>query len=417
MNFLMQSKLNKSEWESIEKPITNLKEKNILKMISNGYNEEDYTIVNCTYINDYLKVDKIYNKYSYYHLFQSTIDEYNSKNILNIESKYLFNETEILSVKGKNKLPKDVIIKVNNSIQKLINNDKNNIVEYQILDNIKTICKYFKKNKTTSKSKKKSKENQNLIDESVFHNKKVCISFYNLNFLVQNHSTKLHTIIFEISQNILKLYLSKISFEKVLQNVSYILESNNVYDTIDNTLHKHQKNIYNIFKTHKEPKMIMYCAPTSSGKTLTPLGISSSYKVIFVCASKHIGLSLAKSAFSVGKKIGFAFGCNDTDHIRLNFNAINSWIKTKDGRQKPDHNDGKRVEIMITDLKSYEYAMLYMKAFNKVDDMVMFWDEPTIGLDVKDSPIHEIIQYNWKINKIYQYNTKKNLVQIFTMNI
>ena len=61
-----------------------------------------------------------------------------------------------------------------------------------------------------------------------------------------------------------------------------------------------QKQIYSVFKTKRDtPKLVLYIAPTATGKTLTPLGLSQEYKVIFVCAARHVGIALAKSAISV----------------------------------------------------------------------------------------------------------------------
>ena len=42
MNFLMQSKLDESEWKTIEKPLTNKKEIQILKMINEGFHKKTY---------------------------------------------------------------------------------------------------------------------------------------------------------------------------------------------------------------------------------------------------------------------------------------------------------------------------------------------------------------------------------------
>ena len=62
-------------------------------------------------------------------------------------------------------------------------------------------------------------------------------------------------------------------------------------------------------------RLVLYTAPTGTGKTLTPLGLSSGYRVIFICAARHVGLALAKSAVCMGKRIGIAFGCETPDDI------------------------------------------------------------------------------------------------------
>ena len=44
MNFLMQSKLDESEWKTIEKPIAN-KKMQILKMISEGFHKSNFQTI------------------------------------------------------------------------------------------------------------------------------------------------------------------------------------------------------------------------------------------------------------------------------------------------------------------------------------------------------------------------------------
>ena len=50
------------------------------------------------------------------------------------------------------------------------------------------------------------------------------------------------------------------------------------------------------------PKLVLYIAPTGTGKTLSPIALTKQYKVIFICVSRHVGLALAKSAISMEKK-------------------------------------------------------------------------------------------------------------------
>ena len=41
-----------------------------------------------------------------------------------------------------------------------------------------------------------------------------------------------------------------------------------------------------------------------------------------------------------------------------------------------------------------------MTAFNKKEDIITYWDEPTITMDYDDHPCHELIQRNWRENII-----------------
>ena len=44
--------------------------------------------------------------------------------------------------------------------------------------------------------------------------------------------------------------------------------------------------------------------------------------------------------------------------------------------------------------------MNYMNAFNKAEDMIMYWDEPTITMDYDEHEFHEYITDNWQKNVI-----------------
>jgi hypothetical protein len=150
------------------------------------------------------------------------------------------------------------------------------------------------------------------------------------------------------------------------------------------------------------PRLVLYIAPTGTGKTLTPLGISQQYRVIFVCAARHVGLALAKAAISMGKKIAFAFGCSSAEDIRLHYFAAKEYKKNRrsGGIGKVDNSIGDKVEIMICDVRSYLCAMYYMLAFNPAENITTYWDEPTITMDCETHDLHSYINKNWKENLI-----------------
>jgi hypothetical protein len=104
----------------------------------------------------------------------------------------------------------------------------------------------------------------------------------------------------------------------------------------------------------------------------------------------------------VGKRVAFAFGAETASDIRLHYFAAADYTihRKSGGIGKVDNSNGSKVEIMICDVASYLVAMYYMKAFNRVDQMIMYWDEPTISMDIVDHDLHPLIQKVWQENQI-----------------
>ena len=384
MNFLQQTKLSKVEWCKMEEPITNKKEQHILQMIEKGYSDPNIQYNPFISLRTFLNIQKDFDEIVFEKVLKDKLLKINKKNILQFDSCDCFKDRSKKSKSKSNSISKADSIKISNSVR-LLDGDSSStkyeesILEYMILREIKTLSKLLQKKK---------------------EDKKYGLTLFNLYFIQKIHSKSINTYMNDIVNYILKNHLKELTVQMILKNVSKYIEHNPIFQCETYSLYSHQKDIFQFFKQNQgQSKFVFYCAPTSSGKTLTPLALATEYKVLFMCASKHIGLSLAKSGYFLNKKIGFAFGCNDIDQIRLNYNAINSY---KEGTYKklPDHSDGKKVEIMICDLTSFECAMLYMKSFHPLEKTILFWDEPTIGLDAKIHPLHEIIQKNWSINMI-----------------
>jgi hypothetical protein len=136
---------------------------------------------------------------------------------------------------------------------------------------------------------------------------------------------------------------------------------------------------------------------------MSPLGLATgSYKIIYICAARHIALSLARSAISMGKRVAFAFGCETAADVRLHYYAAVEYTKNKKtgGIYKVDNSNGCKVDMMICNVHSYLIAMNYMLAFHKEEEIILYWDEPTISLDVQEHELHSWIRRNWSENKI-----------------
>jgi len=366
---LNQQKLTKSEWETIEMPVSQ-DEIEVLKLIIKGNNDVNVRYNKTDSIFTFLKIeygekmeDFIFNKY-----FREKITEFISK----YKASYLK-----LNVNSNPVLKKADLIRITKNTETTI--DKSNIYEYVLLEQIEKILKYQSKN-----------------------SKKMEYYYFTLYKLLKNTVPLINRHILEIANKIIHNLEDVISIQKIIENSVECIEKNpNLIKYGDMMLYEHQKEIITSCKK-STPKLILYIAPTGTGKTITPIGLSEQNKIIFVCAARHVGLALARSAISVNKRVAFAFGCDSADDIRLHYFSAKEFSKNKrtGGIWKVDNSIGDKVEIMICDIKSYLPAMYYMLSFNKSENLIVYWDEPTITLDYAEHEFHAIIKKNWSENLI-----------------
>ena len=141
--------------------------------------------------------------------------------------------------------------------------------------------------------------------------------YYELTQLVRFCVCDVNSIVIARVKSVLTRYESSISKREFIRGASFFIEGNsNLAQYRDTRLYEHQKKLFTVSKL-KKAKLILYQAPTGTGKTLSPLGLVRGHRLIFVCAAKHVGLQLAKSCISLGIKIAVAFGCTDPGGIRL----------------------------------------------------------------------------------------------------
>ena len=375
---LNQQRLNKTEWDTTEIPVSN-NEKEILNLIINGYDNVNITYNKNNSMMNFLSLDPTENIMN--HLYK----EYFQPIISKLNTKYDFEFSDVDPIKI-HKLSSIERLKLDN-INKTIKEKMDKIFEYHLLTVADMVMKYFYK------------------DNIVKFNK----YYYTLHHLMRLSITNINNRVRNFIEAILTDYYVELNREQMFLQTSDLIEKNEQLVTFqDYKLYEHQKQLFTICKNPK-PKLVLYIAPTGTGKTLSPLGLANSHKIIFLCAARHVGLALAKSAISMGKKIAFAFGCNDVSDIRLHYFAAKDYvkhnktgkdIKYRDGTKKVDNSVGDNVEIMICDIKSYLCAMYYMNAFNKKEDMIMYWDEPTISMDYSEHEFHEYISEIWQKNVI-----------------
>jgi hypothetical protein len=377
---LSQSKLSRSEWETVEIPVS-LKEKQILEMIKSGYADTNIRTNENQSMFSFVKIDQtpanewtLYSKY-FEPVIMAIITKYGEK--LPVD-KYISTNAVSQTQTQKNMKTADTI-RIQN-MDANISKNQEYIFEFLLLNMVKNMLKYISK-----KNKKYAFYLYTLLQlkkTSIPHTNCHVVSFVDGVMHFANEMTKTS----EIIEN---------AYEFIEKN-PYLLK----YE--DRVLFDHQKKLFSIFKQSSNPKLVLYMAPTGTGKTISPIGLSQGNRVIFVCVARHIGLALAKSAISVEKKIAFAFGCTTASDIRLHYFSAIKYTKNQKsgGIGRVDNSLGNNVEIIICDVQSYLTAMHYMLAFNSPESIVTYWDEPTITLDTDNHSLHEVIQRNWKENKI-----------------
>lgn len=399
---LKQIKLSKSEWDSIEIPVSD-KEKEVLSLITTGYQDVNIKINKTNSLFTYLKIefngeieeflfskyfgDKIKEIVKKYNLtcikFEKSKGNKHKQHKMSGEAETINAVAEIregicyIDVNANIKLKKSDQIRLNR--MDTINPETSEIYEFILFSHFDKMLL----------------EHSNRNNHWMFH-------YYTLRKLLANNIEKINNYLKNSIIASLEIFDSEVDLGHIVENsVEFIEKNSHLLKYGDMTLYEHQKEVFTAAKGYG-PKLILYIAPTGTGKTMTPLGLSEENRVIFVCAARHVGLQLARAAISCGKKIAFAFGCSSAQDVRLHFFAAADYTinKRTGGIGKVDNSNGRKVEIMICDIRSYLPAMYYMMAFNSPRNIIVQWDEPTITMDYQSHHLHKVIKKNWQENMI-----------------
>ena len=375
---LKQRKLNKSEWDSIEISV-DVSELSVLNLIITGYHDVTTRINKNNSIFTFLKIE-----------FSEKMEDYIYNRFLrkrgdNIEAKLkeLDNNYRFMKLDANIKPNSGDRLRLERFDEETIK--INDIYENLLMGHIENLLMARK-----------------MICQNSLNNKKFHYHYYTLYKLIRNNIIRLNRHVINLVNIIIDKFADEIDKSVIIENAGEFIEKNeSLLKYGDLVLYEHQKEIFTIVKT-PTPKLILYMAPTGTGKTLTPIALSEQKKIIFVCAARHVGLALARAAISVNKKIAFAFGCSSADDIRLHYFSAKEFTRNKrtGGIRKVDNSVGDNVQIIICDIRSYLPAMYYMLAFFKANDIITYWDEPTITMDYNEHEFHKTIRKNWKENCI-----------------
>ena len=384
---LRQLKLSKAEWDGIEVPVSP-SEQRILTLIQTGYHDVNLKHNDTLSLLGFLKVKETDSMQ--HHLFlnylvpkvKDVIKKYENE----LEDDYvksMLDRLKTISIPPKKIKPiqKADSLRLNNSSKTLKSVHHDDIFEFVLIDEFDMVL-------------------QSIANEQ---NVKAIAPVYTMNALINYDIYGLNQALRSFIEWFVSDMKKSITPRFVVAIASSIFEKNQrLLKFANQTLYSHQKKLFTVMKRPGK-KIVLYTAPTGTGKTISPIGLAEAKKVIFVCAARHVGLALARSALSVGRKIAFAFGCETPGDVKLHYAAAVDYIKDwkTGGIRKVDNSNGSKVEMIITDVQSYVSAMHYMLAFtDNPDDVVMYWDEPTISLDYEEHSLHPLIRKTWSENTI-----------------
>ena len=422
---LTQIKLTDSEWNAIEIPPPS-QEVKIMRMIMDGYTNLDICVNNTQTLLGFLKMEQTDKMDDYlFHKFLLPKFQEGCGGLGNSLCQYFIVKLKLGSQKSIQLKSADKIRLLN--AEALLqaemgegqgqgegkNKDEVNIFELflisQICDCIVKKDVYAARTAASKDEEEDSEEEDSEEEDSddedekdKCKDKQWTYHYYTLAKMHENINQmhKLNYIVKKLLKLVLDVYRNDFNPRQIIFRASEYVEQNKALLKYKNEqLYSHQKELF-AYIQQPGPKLILYIAPTGTGKTLSPIGINK--KIIFVCAARHVGLALARTAIAVDKKIAFAFGASCAEDVRLHYAAASEYTRNrKSGKiQRVDNTKGEKVEIMICDIKSYIPAMYYMLAFNAKEDIVMYWDEVTISMDYQSHPLHDLIQNVWAKNVI-----------------
>jgi hypothetical protein len=264
---LAQTKLTKKEWEMVEIKVTPDKLE-ILEMMEQGYANDKITCYKLQSLVSFLKLENTneIDNYIYEQFFKKDVTKLLSL-LTSPENITFSHPTKSL----KNKVKKSDMIRITHNTTNIISE---NTYEYILLQFIEKIL--ISKN-VQRKSKSSSSSSSKLPNDWKFY-------YFTLYKIQQTFVPNTNKIILLFLSAIFEYLQPSVNIIDFVYNAKLFIEKNdNLFRYKHLTLYEHQKKIISACKTYQSsPKLVLYIAPTGTGKTLTPILLSSAYKVIYV---------------------------------------------------------------------------------------------------------------------------------------
>lgn len=375
-----QKKLTGDEWKMLEVPVSH-QEIEILHMIRDGYKDVSVAYNHTQSMLSILKTERdekgVMDDYIYYRYFSAIVSslQKTDKDGMGWKSEVDFKREPTIKKADK--------FRMENMDKRLLDGaTRDNIYEFAMLAVVRRMLESRQKKKASSDAFMKHYY-------SLLQGRKASVRDKNRHVM-------------SFVDQVVKFYEPSVNLTTLVFGAHEIIESNTEMELFeDMRLYDHQKRLFSAVK-RPGAKLVLYQAPTGTGKTVSPLGLVEGHYLIFVCAAKHVGLQLAKSLISMDVPIAVAFGCKATSDIRLHYNAAKEYTRNykSGGIYKVDNAVGDKVRAIISDVESFIPSMLYLTAFRRPDECLVYWDEPTISMDYETHPFHETLAKNWSENII-----------------
>ncbi len=238
---LNQSKLTKTEWESTENPV-HQDEKEILNLIIKGFHDVNIVYNKNESIINFLRLDPNDNIRN--HLYK----EYFEPIINRLITKYdfVYDTNKQVKFQRVNSIEK---LKLEH-LSKTIADRGDRIFELYLLHISEHIMKNYYKDNITKFNK----------------------YYYTLLHLNNLKITNVCSRVRDFVEHVLSDYYVELNIEEMFRQSNDLIEKNDeLVHYKDYHLYDHQKELFAICK-QPNPKMVLYIAPTGTGKTLSPLG-------------------------------------------------------------------------------------------------------------------------------------------------
>ena len=274
---IIQSKLTRNEWESIEMPVE-AEEREILEFVREGYKNDQIKRNKNQSMMERMKVEETEGMHKYLYgeymipRMREMMEEMRTRGI----GRGVLEEYDRMNGERKVKLKKADEIRLMNKKRDVENRVDDEVMEYQMIEEMKK----FVRNEGMWPKKKEGG-----------------VAYYTMIKMKESTIERMNPNVMKIMTRMVEEWKERMTRDYrswVESAVECIEENEKLVEMKDRELYEHQRELYKRMRDGEKGKaqLIFYKAPTGTGKTMTPLGISEEY-IILSKLERILALKLA----------------------------------------------------------------------------------------------------------------------------